>query len=394
MPKPRRTRFSAWNGRIAEIGNPDRNLSSIDSPPSLSEARDQSQDVNSSQPGLGSLDSDQKTDAVSSASPAPPPSWLRFLGSRRVQSSNKRQVGLLAVGCLALGLLGGYLLGRHSVKPTVFGGQDSTREGAVRLTTSELDQLDGAYTARYTHHYTEAEQSFTALGRTHPNWPIMKVELGRTMLYDGKLTGARTVLNTAAIGGMATADALFALGVVDMVKKNYREAETNLAAAVAADPTRPDFYFLWGECLRDQGRPLEAAERFRSALLRNSYETADGLYRLKLWLSEIDANVENDDGLSATIDTALAQPSPSMEVLFAAAARDLKAGKFQAATEHVRRARQCTDPEVCNVVLNDPTFVQVRGRPELAGMFQMEPTASTRPAGDSAPSPSTPAAGK
>ncbi len=179
------------------------------------------------------------------------------------------------------------------------------------------------------------------------------------------------------------------LGLVSLVEKNFQEAETSLAAAVAADPTRPDFFFLWGECLRDEGKPLEAVDRFRSALLRNAYETADGLYRLKLWLSEIDANVENTEGLSAAIDTALAQPSPPMETLFAAAARDLKAGNSRAAAEHVRRARDRVDPEVYHVIMNDPTFAPFRARLEAA-----EPMPSAPPAESPVPPPAAVPVGK
>ena len=393
MRKPRRTRFAAYTGRIGEIGNPGGNRPAADSPnspPSSSELAAERQDADPLQPASGS---DEATDTPPADSLEPPPSWLRFLTSRRPQRANQRPAGLL-VGCLALGLLGGYLLGRHAARAPGVGAGFKTPEGTVRLTTNELDNLDAAYTARYTHHFAEAERLFTALGRTHPDWPMIKAELGRTMLFAGKPADARRVLNSAIIGGAATADAHFALGETNLVEKNFRDAETSLAAAIAADPTRADFYFLWGECLRDQGKPLEAADRFRSALFRNVYETADGLYRLKLWLCEIDANVENKDGLGTVIDTALAQGSPPMEILFAAAARDLRAGDFRAATAYVRRARALVDPAVYGVILNDPTFIQVRAKPECAEMFRADPTASAPPSGSPAPSPAASTTGK
>ena len=117
---------------------------------------------------------------------------------------------------------------------------------------------------------------------------------------------------------------------------------------------RPDFYYFWGECLRDEGKPREAAEKFRSALLRNQYETAEDLYQLKLWLSEIQADQEVTSGTDGKIDAALATtPRPPYSALFADAARKIKANHFDEAAKLFAQAQQLTEPVVFRVITQE-----------------------------------------
>ena len=298
------------------------------------------------------------------------PSGFRLLPPRMRMLARGRfslgQVGVL----LVLGVLAGYLLSSFVNRNANSAARGRVRPEVVGLSPADEDSLDAAYAARSRRDYAKAEQLFSTLVRKHPNWESVQAEIGRTKLYGHDLQGGSDSLKSTASHGWLPADANFLLGALYMVQKAYRDADSSFATAVALDPTRPEYYHLWGESLRAEGRIMEAIPKFRSALLRNQYETAVGLYRLKVWLSELEANHEAQDGTNAEIDAALAQPLPPMEALFASAARDMKAGDFRGAAEQMRRARARTDPAVFHVILNDPTFAQAHARPELAEFFR------------------------
>ena len=228
---------------------------------------------------------------------------------------------------------------------------------------------------------------FTALGRKHPDWGTMEVEVGRTLLYARNLKAARVVLTASADKGPTGAEANFLLGTLFEAEKLYPQAESSFAKAVQLNPTDPNYYYFWGECLRKEGKVLAAIPRFRSALLRNQYETATGLYRLKLWLSEIEADQAATDGVNAEIDAGLSQHSPSMEALVAAAARDLKTGETTAAPNQLVRAREQMDPTVFRIVMNDPFFAPLRSRPELVEAFELVLPGSKLDLGEAVGSP-------
>ena len=139
---------------------------------------------------------------------------------------------------------------------------------------------------------------------------------------------------------------------------------------MAIDPARPDVFYFWGECLRREGKPQDAADKFREALTRNQYETAEGLYQLKLWLSEIQSDQEKAKETNAKIDADLASGHPSGPALLAAAARELKAGRFKEAGARIGQAQKVIEPAVFHVILQDPTFLEESHRPELAAYYQ------------------------
>ena len=155
-----------------------------------------------------------------------------------------------------------------------------------------------------------------------------------------------------------------------MTMQAFDKSEAAFGRAIAIDPSRPDVFYFWGECLRREGKPQDAAEKFYQALIRNQYETTEGLYQLKLWLSEIQADQEGAKGSNAKIDADLATSHPSGAALFAAAARHIKAGQFKEAGERVGQAQKVLEPAVFRVVLQDPFFLQENYRPELAPYYK------------------------
>lgn len=366
---PREGKFQVHNpGEWQTIIEP----SNFASPPLPATQRDETEpapDVNLTLPSP-----DQASFEQTSTTRAAQPHVFQPLHFRRQRFENRYRyffrMALLSLACLAFGGIGGYLFPKPARKTVTLPGLSNSQGEIIFLTPTDQDELNAAYAARRATRYTDAEQLFTALGRKHPNWGAMEIEVARTLLYQRNLSDARGVLKVAADKGSMPADANFNLGVLYMVEKAYNEAESSFATAVALDPSRPDFYYFWGECLRVEGKPLEAATKFRAALARNQYETEGGLYLLDLWLSEIEADRENSDGTNAQIDAALAQPRPPMEALFAAAARNFKAGDISAGAAQIMRARQLVEPAMFPIIMKDPIFAQERLRPEMAEIFR------------------------
>ena len=330
-----------------------------------------------------------------SAPPIVVPAGLRLVAAPPVPENKPLSplwLGLVSLASLALGVLGSSLWPRSAPPVPNFPAPAAVLD-AEPLTPAEQEELDAAYAARDAHQFAEAAQRFTALGHKHPEWKAMEVEAGVTRLDEGNLDAAETSLQACAERGWMPASANYFLGAINLKRKDYARAQECLGKAAALDPSRPEFYYLWGECLREEGKPLQAATKFRSALLRHPSETAEGLYRLKLWLSEIEADQENNDGVAAELDRAMSQPQPPMEALFTAAARDLKRDDIRAAADHLLRARQRADPKVLPTILDDPVFAQVRSRPELAEVFPAAAPAAVPATDKAAGAPVLPAAG-
>ena len=272
----------------------------------------------------------------------------------------------IAMVSMLLGALAAYyFLDKSASNPAV----KPVQETSTLLTITDFDELNAAFAALNTGHLDTAEQLFTALERKHPGWTSMQVEVGRTLLHRQNYLGARAALNGAVDHGTRLTEADLLIGVAYNAEKSYPEAEASFAQTVARDPTQADAFFLWGECLREQGKLSEAITKYRAALLRNEDETGAGLYRLKLWLCEIEAGVESDS-TKTEISAALTKPFPPMENLFATAAQELKAGDLRGAATHLIRARERADPQIFLAVLNDPFFVQARSTPQLAEMIR------------------------
>ena len=91
---------------------------------------------------------------------------------------------------------------------------------------------------------------------------------------------------------------------------------------------------------------------------------------MKLWLSEIQADQEEASGGGKEIDTALLQPRPPYEALFAAAARAIKVRRFSDAADFIRQAEGITEPAVFRVIMADPTFLEESLRPQLTEFYR------------------------
>ncbi len=155
-----------------------------------------------------------------------------------------------------------------------------------------------------------------------------------------------------------------------MAMRDYALSERFFQRAVNADPTRAEYYFCWGECLRWDGKPGAAAQKYRDALLRNDLESSEAYFQTKLWLAEIQDNSETASGDGAKIDAALASTSPSGAPLVAGAARDIRDGKYIDASDKLHRASERIEPILFRRYLQDPVFSAESWRPEFEDFFR------------------------
>ena len=397
MPKPRRRRrFFALEGRFEVDDTGELQGIAQSEPPEAASAVTAENEVPAgTEPALpGSL---EKSDAPDPSPEDELPPAFRLQRTPRPHTETKGRSlfngAWYLVAGLAAGAIAGYYLRRPAPVTPAVETHAAAPNDAFALTPADQADLDAAYTARHARKYTEAEQLFTALERRHPGWGPMEVELGRTQYYDNKAYDASFTLKAAADKGNSPAEANFLLGMLNKARRSYPEAEVSFAKAVAIDPTQPEYYFFWGECLREEGKLLEATGKFHSALLRNQYETATGLYRAKLWLCAIEADQAAKTGVDAEIDAALAERYPPMEAFIAAAARDLKANDLRAAVAHLASANQRADPVVVRYILGDPFFAETLSKPEVAAIFRSGPP-DVSPGPVNAAGPPAPAPGR
>lgn len=280
---------------------------------------------------------------------------------------------LLVTACLlAGGLAGGYYLGLSNAAKAVPNGVVTVKEPA-KLVVDPLKpevqaQVDAAFEATKKGHYPEARDQFSSLREQHPDWWSMSIEAARASLYLHDAQTAQRALGQVS-SDLGLPDVDFIMGLLHLTNKELDLAEASFASAVARDPARPDFYYFWGECLRRDGKPLEAVSRFRSALLRNQYENSEGLYQVKLWISQIQADQAEPSGANKEIDTALALPRAPYEALFAASARELRAKRYKEAGDFIARAQAVTEPAVFRVIMQDPVFLEEGNRAEIAPFY-------------------------
>ena len=245
-----------------------------------------------------------------------------------------------------------------------------------------VTDLDNAYRALRAGKFDDADASLRAAQERRPptaaappggGWPELEVERARVRFYAGDLPGADRMLDTllrAPGTTSARADALLLRALVQGALHVPALADDLFAAAVAANPARADTLFFWGNALRAQGRPAESIPKFRAALLRNQFETMDGLIRVKLWISQLQVDAETAEA-AAAIEAALTPPNvPTGYTWLGAAARALRGGRFAEAAGALRRARPLLEPVVFRVVLGDPAFKEQSWRPELAEFFR------------------------
>lgn len=308
------------------------------------------------------------------------PYWAR---PSRPKRSNPWWLVLGGVALTAAGFIAGNI-SRNFLAPGGLTGGLQPPEAAPRtvqvisnaenLTSTSQAALDSAFSLMQSEKPQDGRAAFEELLKKHPAWPQLALEEARAAFYQGDEIGAKSILDKAENAGLiGPADAAFMGGMFQMSAGNFPGASISFEHAASWDPTRDDVYYFWGECLRRVGKPAEAATRLRSALLRNQREEVAGIYQLKLWLAEIQGNMDVASGASARIDAELAMPHPSGYALAAAAARSVRAEHPAAAVDFLRRASETLDAPIYRIVLHDALFMQEAYLPDFAPLYAPKP---------------------
>ena len=241
----------------------------------------------------------------------------------------------------------------------------------IPLAPAVVADVDAAFAANKAGQFADARQRFNVLADMHPAWVSMRIEAARATLYEHDFDAAGKILATIQRAG-ANVDAEFLSGLLEMTTQTYDKAEPAFARAVALDPARADIFYFWGDCLRREGKPQDAADKFREALIRNQYETTEGLYQLKLWLSDhpggpgIGQGCQREDrrgpGFGASVGAGVVRGGSRGRS---------RPGRYKEAGAHIGQAQKVMEPAVFRVILQDPTFLQENFRPELAPFYQL-----------------------
>lgn len=309
------------------------------------------------------------------------PNWTR--PSRPPPPLNPWWFILGGVALAAIGFLAGF--GLHDLLSRDGSATGPRAEAAIprlgrvtgsgeRLTPEAQAALDGAFALMRTDKPQDAREQFAALIKKHPGWPQLALEQARAAFYQHDGVGAKSILDNAEKAGLlGSADAAFMGGLLKMTAGDFVHASETFEHAASWDPTRDDVYYFWGECLRRQGKPAESVIQFRAAILRNQKEAMAGFYQFKLWLAEIQGNLDAASGTSARLDAELAAAHPSGYALAAAAARSLRSENPAIAAGFLERAAQILDPSIFQLVLRDSLFAQEAYRPEFAPLYAPPP---------------------
>jgi Tfp pilus assembly protein PilF len=281
-----------------------------------------------------------------------------------------RRLGTLALAALACAA--GWGLARTRSERKVAPVADSQVELWTIPAVSAPQQraLDAAFAALKTGHLAAADQKFSDLLKQQRLWTILNSDRACVALAQHNEAKFQVLVEQGEKdGSLNAADGKLLLALQMTKPGTFQTAGGLFAEAAAADPTRSDIFDQWGDCLLRWGKPADAAEKFRGALLRNPFPVMDDLYQTKVVLAQIQSGQDSPAGLGQRLDTALADPEPSTAALFAGAARAMRTNQFAAAASFLERARKVTAPSMYLALLLNPCFSGDSWRPELAPLY-------------------------
>jgi hypothetical protein len=158
------------------------------------------------------------------------------------------------------------------------------------------------------------------------------------------------------------------LGQLVQRRAGASESLDDFQQAALADPFEAKYFYFWGEALRRAGHPLEAAQRLREAIDRLREPALEGLYRMKLRLTQIEMGQEAD--FAGEMERNLASNPPSPQWLLTAAAVAMWHNQPAAAAKYLDEASQRTDPGALRSLLRDYFFFNYADNPLLARFFK------------------------
>ena len=282
-------------------------------------------------------------------------------------------------------LLGGYFLGQawspaarpDSSRPPSSNRDDagkSARVGSERA----LEAANRGLKAERSRDFPAAQAIYDEMLNRQTPMPGAEYRLALLTLHEGDYVQTEAHLNRSVQAGDDVADCCLLRASLAGMKSNYGDAAAQLAAAVRAQPFNARFCFCWGEALRRAGRLPDAIERLTEALDRPDNAAARELYLFKLRLARVESGGE--PAFDAEVAAHIGQPAPGGDWLLLSAAREIGRGNFAPAAERLEQAKAALPPEVFGLYVQDYLFQAQASRPEMGGVLNVPPPATSPPA--------------
>ncbi len=324
------------------------------------------------------------------AKPAPRASTATAVRSAsKSAAAHRRQLKLVIVASQILGfslLLIGFGMGwLFFSNPDASRGQSSANPApvarepknvvdplaALGASDESLKAVDAALKAERSNDFPVAATLYEAMRRDEVNAPGLNYQAAIAAVRRGDLVEADLRLTSSINNGENIGACYYIRATFAGSKGDYATASRTFQAAARAEPFSSRPFFFWAECLRRDGHPLSAVDRFDEALQRPCLP-ADGDYiQFKRNLARVES--ANDPKFLAEVASKAADPNASGDSLLLAAALELSQSALApAAAAHLKRASTAPGmtPSEFALKLSDYAFQSHSRRAEVAGILQ------------------------
>jgi tetratricopeptide (TPR) repeat protein len=240
-------------------------------------------------------------------------------------------------------------------------------EAAASPTARVLELIDQAMAAEKAGDFAKAFALCNSIEREAPNTNGILMHLTQLAIENGDPAMALKTARSAIDQGDSVPMSYVLLGQLVQRRSGASESLQDFEQAALADPFEAKYFYYWGEALRRAGHPQEAAQRLREAIDRLREPALEGLYRLKLRLTQIEMGQEAD--FAAEMAQGLATNPPSPQWLLTASAVAMWHNQPAAAAKYLDEASQRTDSAALHNLLRDYFFFNYADNPLLARFF-------------------------
>lgn len=229
--------------------------------------------------------------------------------------------------------------------------------------------------------FDEATAAFEQTLEIDHSFPGVHYQLARVASARGDGLVADAQLDQSLRRGEAMAES-YLLKAQLLAKDLQRRASYRwYEQAVQAAPADAEALFMWGETLRDDGKPREAIEKLKAAAVRAKGQAEEFVIRTKLDLAYVE--VGDKEWLNGELRERLADENPAPEWLVAGAAHAMTLNDWSGAAKYLDEARARMNREFYAWVVADRFFNIYRTQPELAkalnpGAQSAKPSGSRR----------------
>lgn len=192
-------------------------------------------------------------------------------------------------------------------------------------------------------------------------------QLALLAFESGNFPGAMSLLNHSMDVGEEVAASYELRGLLNNRTSGINRGLADLETATRLEPFNARYFYFTGEALRRNGKPQAALTYLLHAADRLREPELEGLYNLKVRLTQIELGQEND--FANQLDAALKLEPPPVDWLFTAAAVELHRGRFDAAAGFLDKIVAVTDERTVNSRLRDYFFYGFANEKSLARFY-------------------------